>query len=129
MIKKIMNFGIVGIIVVLFDMALLHVFTKYLNMNPVIATPLAYSIAFVLNFFASMKYVFKAKEGLSRGKQMLLFAGTAFVGMVINTIVMYIGTDLLHYNNVLVIKVVGILTVMGFNFISRYKLLDKGEEA
>lgn len=124
MIKKILSFGVVGIIATIIDFLTLFVLKTGLGVNVYLATLLAFTISLLFNYFASMKYVFKAKEGLSIFKQTIIFLVTAILGMCINQVMMYLCIEFLNIFYMLA-KVMATCVVMIFNFVSRYILLEK----
>ena len=124
MIKKILSFGVVGIIATIIDFLTLFVLKTGLGVNVYLATLLAFTISLLFNYFASMKYVFKVKEGLSIFKQTIIFLVTAILGMCINQVMMYLCIEFLNIFYMLA-KVMATCVVMIFNFVSRYILLEK----
>lgn len=125
MIQKIVNFGLVGVFATVIDMVALYILTSLLGLDVYLSTPLAFSLGLIFNYIMSMKYVFKAKEGLTKQKQMVIFIITALIGLAINQAVMYIGTDLLQIDAYMLIKIVATGIVMVFSFVSRYVLLER----
>lgn len=123
MIKKILSFGVVGIIATMIDFLALFILKSGLNVNVYLATVIAFTVSLVFNYVASMKYVFKAKEGLSIFKQTIIFIITAVLGMGINQIMMYLCIEFLNIYYMLA-KLLATCIVMIFNFVSRHILLE-----
>ena len=124
MIKKLGNFGLIGIVATGIDFVLLYFFTSVLQLNLYLATVLAFSLALVFNYIASMKYVFVAKEGLSASQRSGIFLFTALVGLGINQLFMFLGVDVLHANY-LIAKFMATFFSMAFNFVVRQWLLEE----
>jgi Predicted membrane protein len=124
MFKKIINFGIIGIIATSIDFLLLFSFVSILHINIYISTILAFSIALVFNYLASMRYVFVAKENISIAKQSGIFLFTAVGGLLINQFFMFLGVAILQ-TNYLITKFIATFFSMAFNFITRKHLLEK----
>lgn len=124
MIKKIVSFGIVGIIATIIDFVLLFILKSGLHINVYIATTLSFTVALIFNFVASMKYVFKAKEGMSLLKQSVIFVMTAVAGLGINQLIMLICIEIfsIYY---MIAKLLATCFVMIFNFVSRHYLIEK----
>lgn len=124
MIKKIVSFGIVGIIATIIDFVLLFILKSGLHINVYIATTLSFTVALIFNFVASMKYVFKAKEGMSLFKQSVIFVMTAVAGLGINQLIMLICIEIfsIYY---MIAKLLATCFVMIFNFVSRHYLIEK----
>lgn len=123
MIKKIVNFGIVGVIATIIDFGVLFVLKSLCNVDVYIATTLAFIVSLIFNFVASMKYVFKAKEGMSVTKQCIVFVITAVIGLGINEAIMYLCIEFLSLYY-MIGKLLATCVVMVFNFVSRHLLLE-----
>lgn len=124
MLNKIIGFGIVGIIATAIDFASLFVLKSLLGVNVYIAATVAFLLALVFNYAASMKYVFVAKEGLSVQRQVAIFLITAVIGLLINQAVMYAGIEWLGMYYMLA-KFLATGITMVFNFVARHMLLEK----
>ena len=81
----------------------------------------------MFNYVASMRYVFRHKEGMSRRREFVVFVVLSVVGLGINNGCMWAGVELLgaHY---LVVKIVATFVVMVWNFVTRKKFLDAGDD-
>lgn len=123
MLKKIVNFGIVGVIATIIDFGVLFVLKSLCNVDVYIATTLAFIVSLIFNFVASMKYVFKAKEGMSVTKQCIVFVVTAVIGLGINEAIMYLCIEFLSLYY-MIGKLLATCVVMVFNFVSRHLLLE-----
>lgn len=123
MLKKIVNFGIVGVVATIIDFGVLFVLKSLCNVDVYIATTLAFIVSLIFNFVASMKYVFKAKEGMSVTKQCIVFVVTAVIGLGINEAIMYLCIEFLSLYY-MIGKLLATCVVMVFNFVSRHLLLE-----
>lgn len=124
MLNKIIGFGIVGIIATVIDFASLFVLKSVLGVNVYIAATIAFILALIFNYVASMKYVFAAKEGLSVQRQVIIFFATAIIGWMINQAMMYVGIEWLGIYYMLA-KFLATAVTMIFNFVSRHILLER----
>lgn len=124
MIKKIVNFGLVGIVATAIEYVLLVILKELFNIDVLIASGISFTISLCFNYILSIKYVFVDKKEMSRTKEMSGFFVTAIIGLVINQIVMWILIDItsLYY---LFSKVIATAIVMIWNFISRHIFLEK----
>ncbi|MCB5953237.1 GtrA family protein [Enterococcus sp. BWT-B8] len=124
MLNKIIGFGIVGIIATVIDFASLFILRSVLGVDVYIAATIAFILALIFNYVASMKYVFVAKEGLSVQKQVVIFFVTAVIGWMINQAMMYVGIEWLGIYYMLA-KFLATTVTMIFNFVSRHILLER----
>lgn len=124
MIKKIVNFGLVGIIATAIEYLLLIILKEMFNTEILVASGFSYTISLCFNYYLSIKYVFIDKKSMSKVKEVSGFFITAIIGLLINQVVMYISVDLvdLYY---LFSKVIATVVVMIWNFISRHIFLEK----
>jgi len=93
----------------------------------VIGTGLGFVISLIFNYILSCFYVFSNTEKAKTRKGFILFALLSLVGLSIHLIGMYIGYDLLGFNEWL-IKIVLTLVVLVFNYITRKKIIFKEEK-
>ena len=117
MIKKIINFGLVGVFATAIEYILLIVLKEFFNVDVIIASGIAFTVSLLFN------YVFVDKKEMSKTKEMTGFFITAIIGLGINQVMMYILVDTvkIYY---LFAKVISTGTVMIWNFISRHVFLE-----
>lgn len=123
LIAQFMKFGVVGVIAFIIDYGLLAFCTEALGINYLVSATIGFAVAVVFNYFASMRYVFKHKEGMSRRKEFVIFVVLSVIGLIINNACMWAGVELLgiHY---LIVKIGATIIVALWNFITRKVLLD-----
>ena len=121
MIKKIINFGLVGVFATAIEYILLIVLKEFFNVDVIIASGIAFTVSLLFNYVLSIKYV--DKKEMSKTKEMTGFFITAIIGLGINQVMMYILVDTvkIYY---LFAKVISTGTVMIWNFISRHVFLE-----
>ena len=115
MIKKIINFGLVGVFATAIEYILLIVLKEFFNVDVIIASGIAFTISLLFNYVLSIKYVFVDKKEMSKTKEM--------TGLGINQVMMYVLVDMVNIYY-LFAKVVSTGTVMIWNFISRHVFLE-----
>ncbi len=127
MIKKIVNFGLVGVIATAIEYILLIVLKEIFKIDVLIASGIAFTISLLFNYILSIKYVFVDKKEMSKAKEMTGFFITALIGLGINQLMMYVLVDLvsIYY---LFAKVISTGIVMVWNFVSRHLFLEKGKK-
>ena len=126
LIAQIMKFGVVGTLAFLIDYGLMVALTELGGLNPVLSAGISFCVSVVFNYVASMRYVFKHREDLSKRYEFVIFVVLSVIGLGINELIMWAGVDLAHVSY-LVVKIVATAVVMVWNFLSRKKWLDAGE--
>jgi putative flippase GtrA len=121
--SQVVRFCIVGTIAFIIDFALLVFLSSTCGINYLISATVSYSISLVFNYFASMRYVFKRKEGMSRRREFIVFVVLTLVGLGINDLCMWLGVEFLTIDYRLV-KIGATAIVMVWNFATRKVFLD-----
>ena len=127
LIAQIMKFGVVGVIAFAIDYGLLALLTEAFGVNYLVSATVSFTVSVVFNYVASMRYVFRHKEGMSRRREFFIFVVLSVIGLLINNLCMWAGVELLgvHY---LIVKIFATFVVMVWNFVTRKKFLDAGDE-
>lgn len=127
LIQQFMKFGVVGVIAFVIDYGLMVALTELAGVEYLISATISFIVSVVFNYFASMRYVFTHKEGLSRRREFVIFVVLSTIGLGINDGLMWVGTSLLGISY-LITKIVATAIVMVFNFVTRKKFLDAGPD-
>lgn len=129
LIEQVLKFGVVGALAFCIDYGLLMLLTQAFHMDPVVAAGISFCVSLLFNYLASMRYVFKHRDDLSRSREFVTFIVLSAIGLGINEIIMWVGTFILGTSPLMVTftKVVATGVVMVWNFVSRKKWLDAGE--
>ena len=125
LIAQFMKFGVVGIIAFFIDYGLLAFCTEVLHINYLVSATIGFSVSVVFNYFASMRYVFTHKEGMSKRREFIIFVVLSVIGLGINNGCMWLGVEVVgwHY---LIVKIGATAIVMVWNFVTRKIFLDAG---
>ena len=119
-----MSFIVVGGIATLIDLAVVYLVYQVMGIHYLVATTLAFIIATVFNYWASMRYTFESKFGAGQKYQeFLLFVLLSVTGLILTVVLMYVAVNYWHLA-VLVAKILVTIVVMQFNFVTRKLLLE-----
>lgn len=127
LIEQIMKFGVVGVIAFVIDFGVMVFLTEVFGIDPVISATVSFIISVVFNYAASMRYVFSHREGMSRTREFVIFVVLSAIGLGINDLLIWAGTDLASFDYRLV-KIFATAVVMIWNFVTR-KIFLEGEES
>lgn len=129
LVQQILKFGVVGALAFLVDYGVLMLLNVGFGVNPVLAAGISFTVSVIFNYLASMRFVFKHRDDLSRSKEMSIFIVLSVIGLAINELIIWGGTTLLGETPLMVTitKVFATGVVMVWNFVSRKKWLDAGE--
>lgn len=121
---QIIRFWIAGGVCVAIDFLLLRFFKEICGLDVLIASGISYTVSVVVNYLISVFFVFDGKRKMNMGLQFVVFLILSLIGLGLNEVIMYIGTDVMEYYYMLV-KVVEICIVAIWNFLTRKMLLDR----
>ena len=127
LIEQIMKFGVVGVIAFIIDFGVMVFLTEVFGIDPVISATVSFIISVIFNYAASMRYVFSHREGMSRTREFIIFVVLSAIGLGINDMLIWAGTDLASFDYRLV-KIFATAVVMVWNFVTR-KIFLEGEES
>lgn len=127
LIEQIMKFGVVGVIAFVIDFGVMVFLTEVFGIDPVISATVSFIISVIFNYAASMRYVFSHREGMSRTREFVIFVVLSAIGLGINDLLIWAGTNLASFDYRLV-KIFATAVVMIWNFVTR-KIFLEGEES
>jgi putative flippase GtrA len=124
--KQFVDFAAVGGIAFLIDYSILMFLSQQIGWNPVFSAFISYVVSTVFNYLASMRFVFKHRDDLSKKREFVLFVIFSLIGLLMNEIIIWIGTQ--SFGNgafaVTASKLVATVIVAIWNFFSRKHWLD-----
>ncbi|MCR4924048.1 MAG: GtrA family protein [Lachnospiraceae bacterium] len=159
LLMQILKFGVVGGISFVIDFVIYSLVLTVIKWDYgyLVAGVLGFSISLIFNYLASMKFVFERKEDADRKKEFIIFMLLSLVGLLLNTLVLWLCMDV-TYENVgwvrdltaffhswmlsigitfianpkelaaYVAKLVATAIVMVYNFITRKMILEKKDD-
>lgn len=129
LIEQILKFGVVGFAAFGIDYGVLMLLSQVFGVDPVIAAAISFCVSLLFNYLASMRYVFKRRDDLSRSREFITFLLLSGIGLLINEVLMWAGVALLGNSALMVTitKVFATAVVMVWNFLSRKRWLEAAE--
>lgn len=126
LISQFMKFGIVGVIAFVIDYGFMVLLTEVFGVPYLISTTVSFIISVIFNYFASMRFVFKRKDDMSRRREFIIFVVLSVIGLVINDVFMWLMVDFL-FIDYRISKIVVTLIVAVWNFVTRKIFLEAKE--
>ena len=119
LIAQLMKFGVVGVIAFIIDYGLMVLLTEVFGIDYLVSATVSFTVSVIFNYIASMRYVFRHREGM--------FVTLSVLGLLINDLIMWVGTGLWGISY-LITKIVATVIVMVWNFVTRKRFLDADDE-
>ncbi len=123
LLAQFMRFGLVGTVAFVIDYSLMIFLTEVFSIDYLISTTVSFVASVIFNYFASMRFVFTHKEGLSRRREFIVFVILSIIGLIINDVFMWMMVEY-HYIDYRLSKIVVALIVSVWNFVTRKIFLD-----
>lgn len=140
LLAQIFKFAIVGGISFVVDFAVYGIMCNVLHIHYIISGVTGFFVSVVVNYLLSMRFVFVSKEDIRKDKEFVIFVVLSLIGMVLNSVILYICIDLIYMHwlwlndslNIeimnMVAKIVATGIVMVYNFVTRKIFLEKKED-
>ena len=126
LIAQFMKFGIIGVIAFVIDYGFMVLLTEVFGVPYLISTTVSFIISVIFNYFASMRFVFKRKDDMSRRREFIIFVVLSVIGLVINDVFMWLMVDFL-FIDYRISKIVVTFIVAVWNFVTRKIFLEAKE--
>lgn len=123
LIAQFMKFGIVGVIAFVIDYGVMIFLTEVFCVPYLISTTISFVVSVIFNYFASMRFVFKRKDDMSRRREFIIFIVLSVCGLGINDLLMWLMVDSLYIDYRLS-KIVVTVVVAVWNFVTRKIFLE-----
>ncbi len=124
LIEQMIKFGFVGFLCFFIDWGIMVFLTEVFGINPLISSTISLTVSVTVNYILSVTFVFETDKNANKGSQFVIFVLLSIVGLGVNELCMWLGTDLLgiHY---MITKVGATAVVMVYNFITRKIFIEK----
>lgn len=123
LLAQFMKFGIVGVMAFVIDYGFMILLTEVFGVPYLISTTVSFIVSVIFNYFASMRFVFKRKDDMSRKREFIIFVVLSVIGLVINDVFMWLMVDFL-YIDYRISKIVVTFIVAVWNFVTRKIFLE-----
>lgn len=132
LVRQFMKHSVVGMIAFAVDFAVMVALHEFLGVDPLIASAISFIVSVIVSYVGSMKWVFVARDDLSRRRQFVVYMVLSAIGLVLNSLCMMAGEWILDMQGIdwsdgiwyMVIKVLATFIVTFYNFFSRRRWLD-----
>ncbi|MDO4292121.1 MAG: GtrA family protein [Eubacteriales bacterium] len=129
--QQIMKFGVVGFLCFFIEYALLILLKELLGFPVILANTVAFTVSAIVNYILSILFVFDTDKKANKGMQFAVFFLLAVGGLILNNIVLKLGTMVLDpfwSRSYILVKPFATGVVMVYNFITRKLFIEKKEE-
>jgi len=123
LVKQILKFGVVGGGAFLIDYTVLYILTEFAGIYYLTSSVISFIVSLIFNYILSIYWVFDVTKKQTL-KDIVIFVVLSTIGLGINQVVMYLGSDILHIYYMLT-KLVATAIVMVWNFVTRKIFIEK----
>lgn len=121
---QIVKFAVAGAIGACIEIGLFFFFIEFTSLHYLFANFIAISVAILINYFISQKWVFETGRHTKR-KEFTFFIGVSLVALLLNQLLMLILVDAVELN-MKVSKIAAIGLVAIYNYVAKKFLVFKG---
>ena len=119
---QLFRYIIVGGVAFIVDYSLLFVLTEYVGFHYIVSATFSFIAGLVVNYIISTSWIFRNSKLSSTTVEFVIYGAIGVVGVVLNNILLYLFTDILHIHY-MISKLITAALVMGWNFVGRRVIL------
>ncbi len=119
---QLFRYGFVGGMAFLVDYGTLFALTHYAGVPYLWSAAIAFVLGLITNYLISISWVFQHSRKMQVWQEFLFFAFIGVIGLGLNELIMYIGSDLIHLHY-MISKLISTAIVFFWNFFARKFLL------
>ena len=116
------RYVIVGGVSFIIDYGLLYFLTEFCHFHYLISATLSFIVGLVVNYLLSTKWIFRQSKLTSTALEFIIYGVIGIVGLILNNILLYIFTDILHIHY-MISKLITAALVMSWDFVGRRIIL------
>lgn len=119
---QLVRYFFVGTAAFCVDYGLLFLLTEYVGFYHLISATISFCLGLLVNYVISIAWVFTSNKTHDRVKEFIIFSIIGIIGLILNWIIIYVGTDIfqIHY---LLSKLCSTIVVFFWNFFARKIIL------
>lgn len=119
---QLFRYGFVGGVAFVVDYGTLFCCTEYLHFHHLVSAAIAFLLGLLVNYLLSTSWVFAVRTQSNRKLEFAIFAIIGIIGLGLNELIIYVGTDLCHLHYMLS-KLISTAIVFFWNFFARKLML------
>lgn len=119
---QLVRYAVVGGIAFVVDYGSLYLLTEFAGLNHLLSAAIAFTLGLATNYALSISWVFRDSRRSHGAVEFSVFALVGIVGLGLNEVVIWLGTDVLGFHYMLS-KIVSTALVFFWNFFGRKILL------
>ena len=112
--RNLIIYGIIGSFTSFLDFCVFTVLTSFVSFHYLLANCISVLVGITTSFLLNRSYNFKVKDHFKR--RFAIFLSVGLSGLVLSNIILYVGIDLMHCNE-MIVKLASIVLVVGFQFL------------
>lgn len=123
LLTQLAKFTIAGVINTAVDWAIFFSLYNLLQVNPVVAQAISFTVATIISFFINTIWVFNTTKAKTKRRLIIEFFVLNLIALGITTVLIYLFIEQLHINELLA-KILTTAITMVYNYITRKLSLE-----